>query len=229
MPFSRRTFLARGGGATIGLVGASLGSARWLQRAAAATSGFNAQRRRVYRSVVTALGRARSTLVDPSRADEAVAEFETWYDAAGDDQRRTVDSVLDALEADARFSELSERDRYAYLRATVGSSEEIARSRDHNGRTFEEHLAYENRRIERIWRSMSSADRAKMELDPAQGYLQTYEGPPDPSQRFDREPFPNDREVDRKRRERASVAIGLAQAPFEPEPPADGPKPPVDL
>jgi hypothetical protein len=110
---------AAAAGAALAVAGSGVGGA--LRAAGVGRPSLTARRRRTYRALVDALGRASpESLVDPARAAFAAGELDTDYALALAPTRQAIDAVLDGLEqAGGRdgFARLAPPARVALLRA----------------------------------------------------------------------------------------------------------------
>jgi hypothetical protein len=93
-------------------------AAPWAEQAVADGPGMTAARQRTYGALVAAVGAADDTQVVTADADEATNAFVSWYGTRVAEAQRTIDNLLDALEAappSGSFAAMSRTDRLAYL------------------------------------------------------------------------------------------------------------------
>ncbi len=101
--------------------------------------------------------------------------------------------------------------------------------RDRRGDTFDDHLDRARQRIDEFMPKLSAAERRQLDLDPAEGDLQTYEAEPDSSYVLDPPPAPDTDSAAGQRREAAHAVVALAALPLQPGYELPNVPPPVAL
>jgi hypothetical protein len=191
-------------------------------------SGVN---RETIEAVVTALGRAGVSPFGTAEAARISGDAAEHSAQGPGDPRDTVGSALNILRKSGKpaFGDRGDVGRYRYLRRTLGSPKDMVSARDGRGHSFDQHLAYEADRIGRVAARLPASDRQGLELDPDEGYLQTFEVAPVRSHWIEAPVHPTADTAAGKRRLAAVTAVEVAAAPLQPKFELPQPPSPVNL